>query len=314
MQKKRYLGIFLGGSYGLIFRILGGLKITQDFYSIYSITFIWLVPILISLTPILFARKEIMNSVLRQFSYPFLSVIAFFALALATRLEDLFCILILGLPFFIAAGITGIIIGQFVKRLSNNNILSLLLLPLLLNPLENLLPSSQETFEIKSKTVINTSRESVWEKIIEVPEIKENEYYPGFYNLMGVPRPIRSKLEEINGINYRIGYFTDGLKLVESISEIDTLNQVTFQIHLDKSQLRDIPMDKHVLQGNYFRFKNITYQLKALSQNKTELTLTCSYKINSKMNFYANFWASDVVEDFETKLLQALKLKIEKQY
>jgi hypothetical protein len=31
------------------------------------------------------------------------------------------------------------------------------------------------------------------------------------------------------------------------------------------------------------------------------------------MNGYANFWAKRIIQDFEVRLLQALKMKLEKQ-
>ena len=43
-----------------------------------------------------------------------------------------------------------------------------------------------------------------------------------------------------------------------------------------------------------------------------ELKLDCDYILDSKMNYYANFWAERIIKDFENKLLEVLKKKIEK--
>lgn len=63
MKHVQYFGILLGAIYGYSLRLIfGGNFISpvvyQD-YSLYSISFIWITPIVISVIPILFATKEI---------------------------------------------------------------------------------------------------------------------------------------------------------------------------------------------------------------------------------------------------------------
>ncbi|NOQ71764.1 MAG: hypothetical protein GQ574_07180 [Crocinitomix sp.] len=312
----QYLGILLGALYGLGFRMLcenAGPSDIYDYYDIYSVTFIWVVPIIVAIIPILFARNEILKSRWKQFFFPIFSVILFFLFALSSGLEDWLCILIIAFPFLLSAGLVGLLLGSFIKNRKSNKLYSIVFLPLLLNPLEVYLPNSQETYSVKSEIIINAHNEMVWNNLIEVPEIKADEYNYGFYNYIGVPRPIKSELEIIDGEEYRIGYFTEGLKLYETISEIDTFKFVNFKIHIDKSELRDTPTDKHLLQSDYFKFKNIAYSLLKLKNGRTKLTLNCDYILNSKMNFYANYWAERIIKDFEEKLLEVLKAKIESE-
>ena len=188
-----------------------------------------------------------------------------------------------------------------------------MLLPFILNPVESLLPNKSEKFSVETQIVINTNQEVVWENILEVPEIKEAEYNYGLLNWIGVPRPIKSKVYTTDGQKVRIGYFSEGLRLYESISQIDTLHYVEFKILLDKSRLRDLPTDKHLLQSGNFYFDKIYYRLHKINKDQTKLTLTCDYTLNSKMNGYANFWANTIIKDFEVRLLNSLKHKIEKQ-
>lgn len=86
-----------------------------------------------------------------------------------------------------------------------------------------------------------------------------------------------------------------------------------FKIHIDKSKLRDTPVDQHVLKNNYFKFHSIPYHLKAVEKGQAELTLACKYAISSKRNAYANFWARLIIKDFEEKLLKALQGKLDKE-
>ena len=313
MKHLQYLGILLGAIYGYCFRLICENESVNDVYdlNIYSISFIWILPIVVSIIPILFARKEILESKWKQFVFPTLSVLLFFIFTLSSGIEDWLCILIVSFPFLITAGVVGFLLAPFIKNRSTNKLYSIVLLPVILSPIESLFPNNTEQYTVESKIVIEANLQSVWDNLIEVPEIKDNEYEKGFFNHIGVPRPIKSELKTINGTEYRIGIFSDGLKLYETISQLDTLEFIEFEIHMDESKLRDLPTDKHLLNSNYFKFENISYELKEIAPNNTELTLKCEYKLNSKMNGYANFWADKIITDFESRLLQSLKVKIE---
>lgn len=312
MKRKEYIGIILGGIYGLIYRLLceRNDEIIFDF-NIFSISFIWILPIAIGLIPILISNQAIQNSKAKQVLYPVGSVLVFFIIALVSRLEDLVCILILTIPFTVVAGISGLIFSQIIKKRKSNKLFSIVLIPFLLVPVESNFSNKSKSYTIDSKIIINATKKDIWSKIIEVPEIQDSEYEYGFYNYIGIPRPVKSELKEIEGEEYRIGHFTDNLKLFEKITRIDTLSFVEFKIELEKSILRDIPTDKHILQSDYFKFKNISYHLTEINVESVELQLNCEYSIESRMNWYANFWAKGIIKDFEEKLLKVLKKKIE---
>ena len=314
MKYTQYIGILLGAIYGFAYRLLCGIESPTQLYNnynIYSISFIWILPIIISIIPILFARKEILGSRSKQFFLPFLSVLLFFIITLSSGVEDLLCILMIVFPFLLAAGSVGLLVTPLMKSRNSNKLYSILLIPLILNPIESLIPNKIENYRVETKIAINAVSQTVWSNLIEVPEIKATEYNKGFFNYIGVPRPIRSELRTINGKEYRIGYFSNDLKLYETISIMEPPKYVEFKIHIKESELRDLPTDKHLLGSDYFRFEHISYELNKISDDKTELTLSCIYTLDSKMNWYANFWAKRIIKDFETRLLESLKLKIE---
>lgn len=302
-----YLGIIIGGLYGLLIR-----GVFESFSGgIFSVTFIIFVPILIALIPIFFAQEALLQSKTKQFFYPCLSVALFLFMAFASKMEDTLCIAILLIPYLLIVGIVGIITGFFIKKRINSKLLSIFFLPFLMYPLETVFYDFEEHYTVSSVILIDADKTTVWKHLIEVPEIQEQEYEHSIFDYLGVPRPVKSELKIIDGEQYRIGYFSEGLELYESISKIDTTNFVSFNIHMDESKLRDVPTDQHILNSNLFVFESISYRLFQMQQNTTKLELNCDYRITSKMNMYANFWAAKVIEDFEEKLLLVLKNKIE---
>lgn len=178
-------------------------------------------------------------------------------------------------------------------------------------PIESQFENQQQTFEVQNSIIINAEKSEIWNYLIEVPEIETSEYDYTLFNYIGISRPLKSQLEIIDGEEYRVGYFSDDLKLYETITKKDIPNFVNFKIHIEKSEFRNIPTDKHLLQSDYFKFEDISYRLEKLENGQTKLILSCSYTMQSKMNRYANFWATKVIEDFEVKLLKVLKGKVE---
>lgn len=268
---------------------------------------------IIGLFPILFTNTEIYKSKTKLFFYPVITILLFLISALLTRLEDLICLLIIGFPFLIAAGIVGLLMGVFVKdRIKNKKIYSIILLPFILNPIENVLPNKTETFNVTTAITINSGNENIFPNLLEVPKISENEYSNGFFQKIGIPRPIESKMIKDKTKLYRIGKFTDNMQLYETVSEIKPNVFVNFKIDLNKSILRDTPTDQHLLKSDYFNFENINYTLIPISNNQTKVILNCEYRISSKMNSYANFWAKNIIKDFEERLLKSIKYKLEK--
>ena len=82
MKYKRYIGILLGAIYGITYRVLCEQDILpqSDFFdfNIYSVSFIWVLPVVISVIPIFIAQEEILESTWRKVTYPIYSVLLFF--------------------------------------------------------------------------------------------------------------------------------------------------------------------------------------------------------------------------------------------
>lgn len=184
-------------------------------------------------------------------------------------------------------------------------------MPLILNPAENLIPNKSEEFKVEHSIIINKNRGEIFPNLLEVQTINEKQYGNGFFQIIGIPQPINSKMYNDGENSYRIGYFTDNFKLYESIDQSIENEFVSFQIHLDKSQLRNQPTDIHLVKSDYFKFGIISYKLIEVDTTKTKVILSCDYLLNSKMNLYANFWAEKIISDFEKRLLKSIKINIE---
>ncbi len=313
-QFSQYIGIVLGAIYGLCMRWFVDADVFNEFYSIYSICFLWITPIIIGLFPILLASNEIYTSRRKLFFYPILTIILFLIMALVSGFEDFVCLLIIGIPYLVVAGLLGLLLGVLVKNnKKHKSLYSLVLIPFLVNPIEEMIPNISTTYSVSSEIMMEKSKEEIFPNLLSVPTLSDVEYKDGFYQFIGIPRPVFSVISMEDNQMHRIAHFTDELKLYEYVSELKENEFVNFKIDLSKSQLRATPTDQHLLKNNSCRFENINYTLLPISAEQTKVILNCDYRVDAKMNFYANFWAKSIIGDFEDRLLKAIKIKLEQE-
>ena len=310
---ESYGGALTGGLYGLLIRILLGQNF-RDFADLFSITFIWIVPVLIGLTPLLFSSKEDLQSVSVRIVRPVSAVFTFFVLCYWTGREDLLCIIIISIPFLLVAGIAGILLGKAVLhyRQKNGNLYSVFLIPFITGLIEPAIPTPSQQFETTSTVIISANKTTLWNNLVRVDEIKENEYQKGIFNYAGLPRPLFAELDKDTLGGIRIGNFEGGLKFQENVTSWDRNNSITFDINIIPSTTERTIFERHMLNGNHFKFLNATYELEEISKNQTRLSLTTQYQLDTKINFYGEFWGKLLLTDFQERLLEVIQKRCEK--
>ncbi len=90
--------------------------LTADFGDLFTLTFVCVVPIVIGIIPLGFAKNEELSLKSFFLARPVASVLLFFLFCFVTRLEDAICMLIMALPFMMLAGISGIIYSNFIEK------------------------------------------------------------------------------------------------------------------------------------------------------------------------------------------------------
>lgn len=309
-----YSGILIGGLYGLLMRIVFRLNFKGDFADLFSITFVWILPIIVGLTPLIFSPKEDLESIGVRASRPVLAVLTFFILCYWTGHEDIICILIISIPFLIVAGVSGVILGGAILQYRQRKgiLYSVFLIPLIAGLIEPTIPTPTEKYETTSSIIINADKSEIWENIVRVQEIKNEEYEKGFFNFAGIPRPLYAELDKDTLGGIRIGHFEGCLKFQENIIEWSKDDLVTFDIKIIPSPSNRTIFERHMLNGEHFNFLNATYRLKQISYNKTELLLTTKYQLDTKINFYGEFWGQLLLTDFQDRLIKVIKTRCEK--
>jgi hypothetical protein len=314
MLLKKYAGIMIGAVYALILRLIFNIHALEKAYSLFSVTFIWITPIIIGLIPLFYANKNQISSWGYRVFSPVWTVVVFFLFCFLSRIEDLICLWVILIPYMLCAVTVGIIAGEIIQRVKakRGTLYSILLLPFIVSPIEQQFKEPTKSYTVVTKVIVDASQATVWKNIIRVKQIEENEYKRGFFNYAGIPRPLYAELDKDSLGATRIGHFEGGLKFLETVTTWAKNRNIAFDITVIPSSIRQTVFDQHILLGNKFRFLNASYDLKLLPNGQTELALSSSYELTTNINSYASFCGNQLLTDFQERLLSVIKTRCEK--
>lgn len=301
-------GIALGILYALITRILFSEKATMA-----SLTYLFITPTVLAVIPLMFADNQKIKSYINVLFISWLTILSSFFTMLIVGMEDFIGFFILAAPFFIMGTISALLYGKFQINKPKNKLkrLFIVLIPFVFALLEQFIQSPASTFKISSEIVVKANPETIWNNIVEVQPIDPKEYKAGFFNSIGIPRPIFATVDKKETGGKRTGNFEGGLKFIETITEYEQNRKISFSIKIDPKTVRKKAFDQQVLNGNYFAFVDATYQLAELGTGKVKLSLSSSYKITSNINFYGKFWGNIILKDFQDRLLYVIQKRCE---
>lgn len=284
-----------------------------SFTDLFSITFIWIVPVIIGIVPMLVATTEQLSFLRYRFVWPLLTVLLFFMVCFAIQLEDVICIMIISIPFLLGAAVGGILFGAAIKsyRKRKGVLYSVLIIPLFAGLTEQQFSTPSGIFTVETSVVVNSSPEKIWKNIVRVRLIRDDEYTKGFFHYAGIPSPLYAELDADTLGGNRMGHFEGGLVFNERVTHWARNKKVAFDISVVPSSVRETVFDQHILKGQHFRFLNASYELKVLDEGRTLLVLTSAYRLDTTVNWYASFWGDKLLTDFQKRLLNVIKRRCE---
>lgn len=301
-------GIVLGILYGILTRIYFNDNIA-------SITYMVIIPAVIGIIPLFFRDKQKESAWFKIIFIPWIAMLGFFLALFIFGIEDLLCFFILSAPFFVILTLT-VFLFQLVsinQANKKNKLLCIAILPFLIMPIEEAITTPSESYTVKNEVVINAPPNKIWDNIVEVDNIQENEYNSGILNWLGLPRPVNATVTKKAAGGIRTGTFEGGLQFTEVISKYEDDKHIAFDISIAQTSKTKKVFEEHVLKGNYFSFVNASYTLVPTQDGKIKLQLYSKYILNSKVNFYGRFWADIMIQDFQDRLLKVIAARCEKQ-
>ncbi|MEP7375080.1 MAG: hypothetical protein ABI675_16905 [Chitinophagaceae bacterium] len=306
---RNNIGVVGGALYALVLRLVFNIRAIDEVFSLFSVTFIWLAPIVIGLIPLFLATNDQLKKWSFRIASPVWTVVIFFILCFLTRIEDLICLWVILLPYVLGAYACGLIAGSLILKIRQRKatLLSIILIPFLASPIEQHFDSPTSTYAVSTRVIINSSPGNIWQNIIRVRQITDREFQKGFFNFAGIPRPLYAELTQDTLGATRKGHFEGGLTFIETVKSWEKEKHIGFDIKVVPSSIRQTIFDQHILRGSHFEFLYAEYTLRQINEKQAELILTSSYQLKTKINAYASFCGNQLLEDFQERLLEVIK-------
>lgn len=305
---KTYSGLIASVIYSLIVRYIAEWNVIE----INSISYLIITPIISGYLPFVFGNKSFIKDIYKCISLPIISTLLFLTIAVITKIEELICFVIIGIPYLIASVLVSLYLRKKIlnRKASNRtkNYIPLIFIPLILGTIEKNTQKFESSHSIENQTVINSNASDIWKQLYEVPNLTKYTK-TSLINYLGIPKPVHSTYDSIN--NIRLGYFDNGLILHENVIETIHERKLGFVINFSKSNLNQNLTIKNIIKEKSMLFDGIYYELIPLNNKKTILKLKCNYRLKTNLTPYANYITHVILNDFENNLLGALKNKLE---
>ncbi len=313
MKKSRLKTLITGLAIGVAYAYLSML-IVAHFHENVSISYIFVLPIILGVIPVLFTTKEQLKAYKSYLLWPWLITFTFFILAYATKFEGMICLMIIVAPFLLL-GMLGAFIARLIKlkREGKGTKLYLsLFLPLLVLGLESDFKATDQVHSVATSIEVNAEKLKVWENIKNVKNIQSNEIESHFVHLIGIPKPLNGELDEdgVGGIRHIT--WEKGIKFEEKITSWDEGKGFMYDINVDPHSISPKTLDEHVMiGGRYFDVLKGSYKIDSLAPQKFMVILSCSYRVTTNLNWYSRLWADFILNDFNRMILEVIKKRCE---
>ncbi len=225
--------------------------------------------------------------------------------------EGLICIM-MALPLFLLMGVLGALAATLVSRKHDStriNVSVIALLPLLSSMFEaqqgGFVPVSQIRHEIMREAVLELPSEVIWAKLLNTPEIPEDQYAGSIAQNIGMPPPKSGVLHQIHsGAYLRRSFWGKNIYFDEPITHMVPNRHLSWGYRFYPDSFPPGAMDEHVvIGGEYFDLIDTDFTLTPLSGARTKVQIRIGFRVSTGFNFYAVPAAKLVLGNFaETAL------------
>lgn len=302
--------------YALLLRFVFGQSTWSNVFVMMSATFLFLLPFVVGALTVYFSDMESVKKTAYRIFAPWVPIVAFFLITLVFAIEGWPCLLMILPIFLIAASIGGLIGGYFKLRQKDNNLYVsiLVILPLLISPVENYIGAQTTPYRAYTCIDIKAPADKIWKNVTRVRTIDAAQDKGWLTQLLNFPRPVKAELNYEGVGASREAIFTNGLVFHETVTEYIDQKKMSFTIKALPHEIPLTTMDEHlVVGGKYFDVLNGTYELEKINADTYRLHLYSNFKLNTTFNFYASWWANNIMKDIQNNILQIEKQRAENE-
>jgi len=318
LQPAWVLAVLVGLVYGLAARFVFDnqrLEWAKTAFAAMSVAFLFLVPLALGALVVTLASASGPRSIAFWIFGPWLTCLLLMLAALALAWEGWICLVMAAPIFLVISSLGGVLaglIGDARRRARARATAALAVLPFLVAPLESSLLRPEARREVTTGLEIAAPPEVVWAQVVRVPEIGRDERADGFYQRIGIPRPLEATLDRDGPDGVREARFVGGIRFVERIDEWRPPRALGFSVAVDPASVSPDTLDRHVrVGGEYFDVDHGRFTIEPLGPARVRLVLTSEHRLTTRLNAYAGLWTDAVMRDLQLGICRVIRARSE---
>jgi len=323
---KLFFPVIFATAYGLITRLLFGMF--GNIMGIMTTSFFVIGPLVIGFLTVFFLpQKEVRNSS-TAFFLPWLTCLILLVITIALKVEGIICWVMAYPLFAVVAGFGGLIANKIRKKKDMNiddmenynkwtdkdklSISLVMLLPIICATIEGERFTSRQDITLTQSVVIDATAAAVWEAIGSTRNVAKK--HAGYSGMLGFPHYVKTTQDNFALGGKRRAVYERGLYFDETISGFEKEKLLVLDIKTDPYNIPPAVMDEHILiGGKHLDILQDVYQLEALPNGSSRLSISSHFFINTPFNWYAGLWARLLMNDILNGTLNMVKERVGKK-
>ena len=185
-----------------------------------------------------------------------------------------------------------------------------MLLPFICATIEGERFTNRQDITITQSLVIDATAATVWEAIGSTKEVAKK--HAGYSGMLGFPHYVKTTQDKFALGGKRKAVYERGLYFDETISGYVKEKLLVLDIKTDPYNIPPTVMDEHILiGGKHLDILQDVYRLVALPNDKSRLSISSHFFINTPFNWYAGLWARLLMNDILNGTLEMVKERVE---
>jgi hypothetical protein len=235
--------------------------------------------------------------------------------------EGLICILMV-LPFWLSAGLGGGLAAWVIHRrllrrgemegAGRVQVVGLLALPLALLYAEETSPPDWQERSVVRSVDVAAAPEVVWPLLLAIPHVRPDEGLPTFtHDIAGIPRPSEARLVQQDGRLVRLGQWGDAIRFEERVKRLVPGRAIGWDFAFPDTSVQDYT-DRHISpDGPMLKIAHGGYALTPLAGGKVRVELATTYRMRSRLGWYAGLWGEVMLGEIHDNVLAIIKTRAE---
>lgn len=276
-----------------------------------SVAFLCVVPFVVGMLTVVVAPRAFKDMTSYALLMPVLPISILSVFVLAFQLEAFMCVL-MALPIMVPCGSAGgFAMYQYFKNRKQSpkprQMMGVALIPFLIFAIESNAPKTSDVYTVHTERAIKADAATVWDTMISVPAIDENEYPYIFWHELGIPRPVEADLvgEGVGAIRY--ARYDNGLELQEPVTIWEPNRRFVFEVIVDEHA----PAPFNKVGGELIDVLQVGFEIEPVAGGQVRLHLTSEYELTTSLNFYGRLWFDYFLDELQTYILDVIQTRAE---